>query len=166
MLHLVKDRDLWCHQGGLLGLKRELQREITEQVSSIQSEIKFTLGEGQGAELAREYLIASQGCFNDFVNWTEDFFHKLQAMKACTDSEAWQLILECWLAFFIDLRCIRMQCASISLAGLEKDSVHRKEVVVRYIWTMGHAILLQNKYREKQFCNHPKIATVNNYHLF
>ena len=35
MLHLVKERHLWCHQGGLLGIKRDLQREITEKVHEI-----------------------------------------------------------------------------------------------------------------------------------
>lgn len=135
-------------------------------MNSIHTEIKFTLGEGQGTELAREYSVASQGCFNDFINWTKDFFHELQAMNACSEKEVWQLILECWLAFFIDLRGIYMQCSSISLAGLDKDSTKRKEVVSRYIWTMGHAINLQNEYRDKQFCNHTTIATVINYHLF
>ena len=41
MLHLVKDRKMWCHQGGMLGLKRDLQQEITEQVHAIQSELGF-----------------------------------------------------------------------------------------------------------------------------
>ena len=31
---------------------------------------------------------------------------------------------------------------------------------------MGRAIILQNEYCAKQFCNHPSIATVINYHLF
>ena len=166
MLHLVKDRIMWCHQGGMLGLKRDLQREITEQVHAIQSEIRFSLKDSQGADLAREFLVASQNCFNDFVNWTEDFFHELQSMSACSEEEAWQLILECWLAFFIDLRSIRMECASISLAGLEPNSTRRKEVVARFIWTMGRTIKLQDEYREKQFRNHPTIASVINYHLF
>ena len=112
------------------------------------------LKDSQGANLALEFLVASQNCFNNFINWTKDFYHKLQSMSACSEEEAWQLILECWLAFFIDLRSIRMECASISLAGLEPDSTCRKEVVARFIWTMGRTIKLQDEYHEKQFRNH------------
>lgn len=81
--------------------------------------------------------MASQNCFNDFVNWTEDFFHELQSMSACSEDEGWQLILECWLTLFIDLRNIQMNCASISLAGLEMGSTRQKEAVARFVWTMG-----------------------------
>ena len=44
--------------------------------------------------------------------------------------------------------------------------MERNEIVARYIWTMGQTIQLQNDYRNKQFRNHPNIATVINYYLF
>ena len=166
MLHMVKNREMWYSRGGLEGLKQDLSREIKEQVNSVQAEIRHTLGDSKGAYLAREFLVASQNCYNDFVNWTESFYNELTAMEACTDNEAWRLVLECWLAFFVDLRSIRMECASVSMAGMELNSNKRKHVVARYIWIMGRAIKVQEEYRERQFRNHPTISTVLNYHLF
>jgi hypothetical protein len=64
------------------------------------------------------------------------------------------------------LRKIRMDCSSLSLAGLDVSSTRRKEIVAKYIWTMGRAIALQNEYREKQFRNHPTISSVINFYLF
>jgi hypothetical protein len=87
-------------------------------------------------------------------------------MKSVSDTEAWNLILECWMAFFIELRKVRMECSSLSLAGLDVTSVRRKEIVSHYIWTMGKAIKLQNEFRDKQFRNHPSISAVINYYLF
>jgi hypothetical protein len=166
LLPLVKNRESWSSKGGLFGMKRELERNIASKVSAIDIDIHSTLGTGPAADLAKEYLRASHGCFNDFVNWTENFFHKLQAMASVSEDEAWALILDCWMTFFIDLRKIRMECSSLSLAGLEADSDQRKEIVARYIWTMGKAIKLQEEFREKQFRNHPSISTVINFYLF
>lgn len=70
------------------------------------------------------------------------------------------------MAFFIELRKIRMECSSLSLAGLDVTSDRRKSIVARYIWTMGKAIQLQNEFREKQFRNHSSISAVINYYLF
>jgi hypothetical protein len=166
MLPLVKKREFWSSKGGMFGMKRELERNISSKVSAIDLEIRDTLGSGPAADLAREYLRASHGCFQDFVNWTENFFHELQAMASVSEEEAWALILDCWMTFFVDLRKIRMECSSLSLAGLEPDSDRRKEIVARYIWTMGRAIKLQDEFREKQFRNHTSIATVINFYLF
>ena len=83
-----------------------------------------------------------------------------------TEKEAWTLILHCWMAFFSDLRQIRMACANLSPGRHEVGSEGRTKIVARYIWTMGRAIDLQNEYCQKQFRNHPSIATVINYHLF
>jgi hypothetical protein len=166
LLPLVKNRESWSSKGGLFGMKRELERNISSKVSAIDIDIHSTLGTGPAADLAKEYLRASHGCFNDFVNWTENFFHELQAMASVSEDEAWALILDCWMTFFIDLRKIRMECSSLSLAGLEADSDQRKEIVARYIWTMGKAIKLQEEFREKQFRNHPSISTVINFYLF
>jgi hypothetical protein len=166
LLPLVKNRASWSSKGGLFGMKRELERNISSKVDAINVEITATLGNGKAADLAKEYLRCSHGCFNDFVNWTENFFHELQAMACVSEEEAWSLILDCWMTFFIDLRKIRMECSSLSLAGLEADSDQRKEIVARYIWTMGRAIKLQDEFREKQFRNHPSISTVINFYLF
>jgi hypothetical protein len=166
MLPLVKKREFWSSKGGMFGMKRELERNISSKVSAIDLEIRDTLGSGPAADLAREFLRSSHGCFQDFVNWTENFFHELQAMASVSEEEAWALILDCWMQFFIDLRKIRMECSSLSLAGLEPDSDRRKEIVARYIWTMGRAIKLQDEFREKQFRNHTSIATVINFYLF
>jgi hypothetical protein len=166
MLPMVKQRSYWYSQGGMFGLKRDLDRNIQSKVAALDADIRDTLGDGQGADLAREYLRASHLCYTDFVSWTENFFYELQAMTEVSEAEAWNLILECWLAFFIDLRKIRMDCSSLSLAGLDVSSERRKEIVAKYIWTMGRAIHLQNEYREKQFRNHPTISSVINFYLF
>jgi hypothetical protein len=166
MLPLVKKRDMWFAQGGMFGLKGELDREVNDKVFALQSEIRETLGSSEGGQLASQFLQASQQCFNDFMNWTESFFQELLAMSQVSKDEAWKLVLQCWIAFFTDLRKIRVSCSTLSLAGLEKDSLRRKEVVAKYIWTMGRAIKLQDEYRIKQFRNHPTISTVINYHLF
>jgi hypothetical protein len=133
MLPMVKKRSQWCHQGGMFGLKRDLDRDISSKVNSLDAEIRDTLGEGLGADLAREYLRALHGCYNDFVTWTENFYFELQAITDVSKSEAWSLILECWLAFFIDLRGIRMSCSSLTLAGLDVSSERQGEIVARYI---------------------------------
>ena len=70
------------------------------------------------------------------------------------------------MAFFDDLREVRVACAGLSIGQTEIGSVERKEVVACYIWTMGKAILVQNEYMEAQFKNHPSIARVINYHIF
>jgi hypothetical protein len=44
-----------------------------------------------------------------------------------------------------------MECSSLSLAGLDADSDQRKEIVARYIWTMGCAFKLKDEFCEKQF---------------
>jgi hypothetical protein len=166
MLPLVRKRHQWSQQGGVFGIKRSLEMNILSKVNSLEHEIRDTLGDTEGATLAREYLRASYACFNDFINWTENFFNELIAMKSVSDTEAWNLILECWMAFFIELRKVRMECSSLSLAGLDVTSVRRKEIVSHYIWTMGKAIKLQNDFRDKQFRNHPSISAVINYYLF
>ena len=80
--------------------------------------------------------------------------------------EAWELVLNCWMAFFNDLRDVRVACAGLSLGQTDIDSTKRKEVVARYVWTMGKAIAVQNQYIEHEFKNHPTIARVINYHIF
>ena len=59
-----------------------------------------------------------------------------------------------------------MACANLSPGRHEIGSEGRTRIVARYIWTMGRAIVLQQEYCDKQFRNHPTIATVINYHLF
>ena len=162
----VKSRDHWVSLGGMEGMKRQLEEEILSKVGSILEEIPMTLGDSKGADLAKQYLLASQTCFNKFVNWTETFFQELLGNSQVTEKEAWSLILHCWMAFFSDLRQIRMACANLSPGRHEVGSEGRTRIVARYVWTMGRAIVLQNEYCSKQFRNHPSIATVINYHLF
>ena len=162
----VKSRDHWVSLGGMEGMKRQLEEEVLSKVGSILEEIPMTLGDSKGAKLAKEYLEASQTCFNKFVNWTETFFQELLGNSQVTEKEAWTLILHCWMAFFSDLRQIRMACANLSPGRHEVGSEGRTRIVARYVWTMGRAIVLQNEYCSKQFRNHPSISTVINYHLF
>jgi hypothetical protein len=163
---LVKDRECWSTQGGAFGLKKQLQDQIPVIVQSIQNEIHRSLGSSKGAELAQQFLMDTHQCFNDFFAWTESFFLELQGMSRVKDSEAWKLVLECWLAFFHDLYKIRVECSLINLHSITAGSLSRAEVISLYIWTMGRAIRLQNEYRSKNFRNHPTISTVINYHLF
>ena len=162
----VKTRDHWVSLGGMEGMKRQLEEEIVSKVGSILEEIPMTLGDSKGAALAKEYLQASQSCFTKFVTWTETFFQELLGNSQVSEKEAWTLILHCWMAFFSDLRQIRMACANLSPGRHEIGSEGRTRIVARYIWTMGRTIVLQNEYCSKQFRNHPSIATVINYHLF
>ena len=162
----VKTRDHWVSLGGMEGMKRQLEEEIVSKVGSILEEIPMTLGDSKGAALAKEYLQASQACFTKFVTWTETFFQELLGNSQVSEKEAWTLILHCWMAFFSDLRQIRMACANLSPGRHEIGSEGRTRIVARYVWTMGRTIVLQNEYCSKQFRNHPSIATVINYHLF
>jgi hypothetical protein len=84
----------------------------------------------------------------DFVSWTENFSYKLQAMTEVSKTKAWNLVLGCWLAFFIGLRKIGIDYSSLLLARLDVSSEHQKEIVAKYILMMGWAISLQNKYQE------------------
>ena len=95
----VKSRDHWVSLGGMEGMKRQLEEEILSKVGSILEEIPMTLGDSKGADLAKQYLLASQTCFNKFVNWTETFFQELLGNSQVTEKEAWSLILHCWMAF-------------------------------------------------------------------
>ena len=162
----VKSRDHWVSLGGMEGMKRQLEEEVLSKVGSILEEIPMTLGDSKGALLAKAYLFASQNCFNKFVTWTESFYQELLGTSQVAEKEAWSLILHCWMAFFSDLRQIRMACANLSPGRHEIGSEGRTRIVARYIWTMGRAIVLQDEYCDKQFRNHPTIATVINYHLF
>ena len=96
---LVKKRSSWCDQGGRLGLKKDLVQDVSIKASSLKLEIRRTLGNSEGGVLALAFLNESQQCFNEFVNWTEEFFLELKAISDVSDDDAWTLVLECWLAF-------------------------------------------------------------------
>jgi len=70
------------------------------------------------------------------------------------------------MTFFIDLRKIRSECASLSGGGMDLHSEKRIKVVAQCIWTMGKAIMTQEQYLDKSFRDHPSISTVINYFLF
>ena len=163
MLPAVKSREKWCSNGGMFGLKKDLVASIGEQVITLQGEIDATL-DGEAKSLATACLSESHRCFSEFVTWTESFFYELQSMASVDEDEAWTLILKCWLAFFVELRKIRMQCSAIPVSG--HDTSRRTEMVGKYIYVMGMAIQKQNEFRDKSFRNHPTISTVINYYLF
>ena len=163
MLPAVKSREKWSSNGGMFGLKKDISSSIGEQVITLQAEIDATLT-GEAKSLATAYLSESFQCFNEFVTWTESFFYELQSMASVEEDEAWTLILKCWLAFFIELRKIRMQCSAIPVSG--HDNSRRVEMVGKYVYVMGLAIQKQNEFRDKSFRNHPTISTVINYYLF
>jgi hypothetical protein len=58
---------------GVFGIKRSLEMNILSKVNSLEHGIRDTLGDSDDATLAREYLCACYACFNDFINWTENF---------------------------------------------------------------------------------------------
>ena len=90
----------------------------------------------------------------------------MASVNGIEKAEAWELVLHCWMTFFKDLCEVRVSCSGLSIGQTEIGSPERKEVVARYIWTMGKAISVQNKYIEAQFKNHPSVARVINYHIF
>ena len=60
--------------------------------------------------------------------------------------EAWSLVLECWGAFFELLRAMRgVATGQLSLRSANKDK-DRAEKVSLFIYTMGRAIHIQNKF--------------------
>ena len=60
---------------------------------------------------------------------------------------------------------MRVSCSGVYIGQSELNSDGQKEVVARYIWTMGKAIYVQNQYVDADFNNHPTIAKVINYHM-
>ena len=165
-LRLVKNREAWSSPCGTSGLCANLELEVSDKVQSLEHNIELTLDGTQGRDLAKRYLDASQKCFGKFVLWTEKFYKEICATSKVEAKDAWYCLLECWMGFFHDLRRVRVDCASVSPAGLAPGSAARKGVVARYIYTMGKAIQIQNAYIEKGFRNHTTIASVINYHLF
>ena len=65
----------------------------------------------------------------------------MTSISNINDEQAWDLVLRAWMTFFIDLRKIRSECASISGGGMDLHSEKRVKVVAQYIWTMGKAIV-------------------------
>jgi hypothetical protein len=95
MLPLVRKRHQWYQQGFVIGIKRSLEMNVLSKVNILENETRDTLCDNDGATLAREYLCIYYACFNDFINWTENFFNELILMKSVYAIEAWNLILEC-----------------------------------------------------------------------
>ena len=162
----IKDRHMWQDESGRFGLAKKLDREIQAKVTALEREIEANLGSSRGVELARKYLFASQKCWEKLFVWTEKFFQEMASVDKIEPAEAWTLVLDCWMAFFEDLRDVRVACSGVSIGQSELDSDERKQVVTRYIWTMGKAIYVQNEYVDADFNNHPTIARVINYHMF
>lgn len=163
----MKKREDWTSHGGTEGLKPALDAELDEQVVSITGRIRDSQGACLGGKVAEFYLGRSNLCRTSFFTWTEAFFMNLIGLsQGVSETEAWNLVLHCWLAFFKDLRRVRSPCANISVAGLDADCPIRKERVARYIWAMGQCIKVQDEYLEKGFRDHPTISSVINYHLF
>ena len=162
----VKDRLMWQDESGRFGLAKKLDREIQAKVNALEREIDANLGDSKGADLARKYLRASLKCWEKLLVWTEKFYQEMASVDQIDPSEAWILVLSCWMAFFEDLRDVRVACSGVSIGQSDLESNERKEVVARYIWTMGKAISVQNEYIEAEFNNHPTIVRVINYHMF
>jgi hypothetical protein len=162
----VKKREFWVSMGGRHGLKKSLSKDVEGQVKSIRKLIRGTLHNSEGASLAILFLEKTLECWRTFMVWTEDFYQELIGTSAVEPKEAWNLILQCWMGFFEDIRDIRRDVASLKASGLEVGSIERKELVGQYVWTTGRVIKLQDEYCNKNFRNHPTIAGVINYHLF
>lgn len=162
---LVKVRSYWVNRGGVEGIKSQLVKSVNREVAKVNSQMSHSL-RNKGYTLAAKYLSESHQCFNDFVTWSEAFYIQLMGMSEVTEKEAWELILECWAAFFDDLTDVRGKAGARGVTGLERHCDERKQVVSNVIWCLGQSIMVQNSYREKGFQKHPSIANVINYHLF
>ena len=88
VVHLVRKRSSWYDQGGWLGLKKDLVQDVSTKENSLRLEITRTLDNSEGTVLALDILNESQQCFNDFVNWTEDFSLYLKAISGVSDDDA------------------------------------------------------------------------------
>ena len=53
----------------------------------------------------------------------------MSSVDGIESGEAWELVLHCWMAFFEDLREVRVACSGLSLGQTEPNSPERKEVV-------------------------------------
>ena len=80
--------------------------------------------------------------------------------------EAWRLVLECWGVFFEAFRAVRGVATGQLSVRAESMEIDRAERKALFIYTMGRAIHIQNKFVAASFKKHPAIATVINYHLF
>ena len=121
VFRLVKKRSSGCDQGGRLVLEKDLVQNVFE--------VKPTLGNSDGVSLARTFLTKSHQCFNEFLNWTEEYFLEPKAISDVSDDDVWTLILDCWLAFLCDLRAVRSDCSSISLRGVDGMSDERRKII-------------------------------------
>jgi len=147
-------------------MKVDLNRELTVIFCHVSEAIVMQLGHGDAANFAQEYLSQSRKCYQEFVNWSESFYLEIMDLSSVKPDEALRLVLECWRAFFEALRAVRGVATGqllVCVKSMEKD---RAERTALFIYTMGRAIHIQNKFVAASFKKHPAIATVINYHLF
>jgi len=147
-------------------MKAQLNRELSSLFVHMSESIVRQLGHGNAANIAQEYLAQSRKCYQEFINWSESFYLEIMDLSSFKPDEAWRLVLECWGAFFEVLRAVQGVATgqvSVRAESMEKD---RAERTALFIYTIGRAIHIQNKFVAVSFKRHPVIATVINYHLF
>ena len=69
-LPCVKVREMWQDDSGVLGLSRQLDKEVNAKVSALEREIDVNLGSTKGGDLALKYLAATHKCWEKFSVWT------------------------------------------------------------------------------------------------
>jgi hypothetical protein len=168
MFGAVKNRSDWSNTGGTHGLKTFLDVEMGNVFLAAREAIKLNLTgpNARAAVLANEFLIDSRDCYTSFVTWTESFYLEIKDMSDVTEKEAWALILQCWGAFFGELRKIRSVAAGQNRIQSARNVSARTQRAAFNIYTMGRAIKKQREFIAAGFKNHSVIATVINYHLF
>ena len=62
-LPLIKEREMWQDESGVLGLSRRLDKEVSAKVVALERDIEANLGDSKGAMLARKYLFATHKCW-------------------------------------------------------------------------------------------------------
>ena len=168
MFGAVKNRSDWSSQGGTLGLKRYLDAEVSNVSKGASQAIQHDLKgyNNRAAALAQAMLADAKECYYSFVTWTESFYMEIKDISEVTEKEAWSLILECWGAFFGELRKVRGVAANQSRLQAGQNVNLRTQKTAFNIYTMAKATKLQREFKDAEFKNHPVIATVINYHLF
>jgi len=149
-------------------LKKNLDAEIGNVFHSAREAIKMNLTgpNARAGALATEFLMDSRSCYTSFVSWAESFYIEIKEISDVTEKEAWALILQCWGAFFGELRQIRGVAAGQNCIQSGRSVSIRAQKSAFNIYIMGRAIKLQREFVAADFKYHPTIATVINYHLF
>ena len=96
----VEGHLMWQDKSRKFGLAKKLDHEVQAKVNALERDIDKNLGGSKGADLARRYLTASLKCWEKLLVWTEKNYQKMASVDKIESSEAWSLVLSCWVVFF------------------------------------------------------------------